>query len=273
VRGRRLGGRRGATARLRGPGAAWPRGVVAAARPRRAVAAGLGAALLGAGALALAQDAPPVPVPLAAERLGLSVEGRPISLLRVGDPAAPRRVLVVACVHGDECAGRAIVAELRRHPPAPGVQLLLVRTANPDGFVRASRRNARLVDLNRNSAQGWRRLRGPQASGRRPWSEPETRALRRLVLRERPALVVWYHQPLRLVDAPESGSAAAARRYARLVRLPFRPLPAYPGSLSRWVNARLPAATSFVVELPPGPLRSASTRRHARAVLALAAAG
>jgi protein MpaA len=235
--------------------------------------AALAAALLGAGALAPAQDAPPAPVPLAAEGLGRSVKGRPLSLLRVGDPAAPRRVLVVGCVHGDECAGRAIVAELRRHPPPPGVQLLLVRNANPDGFARRSRRNARLVDLNRNSAQGWRRQWGAQAGGRRPWSEPETRALRRLLLRERPALVVWYHQPLALVDAPESGGAAAARRYARIVGLPFRPLPAYPGSLSRWVNARIPAATSFVVELPAGPLRAAATRRHALAVLALAAAG
>lgn len=240
---------------------------------RWALVATLAAALLGAGALALAQDAPPARIPLAAERLGSSVEGRAISMVRVGDPAAPRRVLVVGCLHGDECAGRAIVAELRRHPPPPGVQLLLVRNANPDGFARRSRRNARLVDLNRNSAQGWRRLRGAQAGGRRPWSEPETRALRRLLLRERPALVVWYHQPLALVDAPESGSAAAARRYAGIVGLPFRPLPAYPGSLSRWVNARIPAATSFVVELPAGPLRFAVARRHALAVLALAAAG
>jgi protein MpaA len=240
---------------------------------RRLAAAALGAGALGAGALAPAQDAPPAPVPLAAERLGRSVEGRAIGLLRVGDPAAPRRVLVVGCVHGDECAGRAIVAELRRHPPPPGVQLLLVGNANPDGYARARRGNARLVDLNRNSAQGWRRLWGRQASGRRPWSEPETRALRRLVLRERPALVVWYHQPLALVDAPESGGAALARRYARIARLPFRPLPAYPGSLSRWVNARIPSATSFVVELPAGRLRAAPARRHALAVLAIAAAG
>jgi hypothetical protein len=138
--------------------------------------------------------------------------------------------------------------------------------------VRSTRQNARGVDLNRNAAAGWRDL-GPRGTryhaGRRPFSEPETRALRALILFARPALTLWYHQPLGLVDPPEAGSAAPARRYAALTGLPVRRLPAYPGSLSRWQNAGR-AASSFVVELPAGPLRPGAAQRHADAVLALA---
>jgi protein MpaA len=247
-------------------------------RPRLALTGVLAAALLGAGTLAAAQETPaPAPttqtpaVPIAKESIGSSVEGRAIRLVRLGDPAAARRVLVVGCVHGDECAARAVVGELLRRRTVPaGVQLLLVRSANPDGQAAHRRQNAHGVDLNRNSSAGWRPLRGAQYSGRRPWSEPESRALRDLVLRERPALVLWYHQPLDLVDRPERGRATVARRYARLTGLPFRPLGAYPGSLSRWVNTR-GAGTSFVVELPHGRLSAAATRRHASAVLAVAA--
>ena len=211
----------------------------------------------------------------APERIGTSVQGRPIGLLRAGDPQGPRTVLVVGCVHGDECAGRAIAERLAgtTAEEAPGVRILVVRNMNPDGFARDTRQNARGVDLNRNALVGWRPL-GPPGSryyaGRRAFSEPETQAIRALLLRERPDVVVWYHQPLRGVDVPETGSRTVARRYARLVGLPLNPLPAYPGSLSRWTNARVRAGSSFVVELAPGALRTAAVRRHAAAVLAVA---
>jgi murein peptide amidase A len=207
--------------------------------------------------------------PPATELIGRSVRGRPIGVTRIGDPVVAAKLLVVGCIHGDECAGRGVVDVLRRLPPPPGTQWLLVRNANPDGLARRTRQNARGVDLNRNTAHGWRGL-GPAGTrfhaGRRPFSEPETRALRGLILRERPALTIWFHQPLGLVDLPEAGSAAAARRYARMTGLPLRRLPAYPGSLSRWQNARLRPGSSFVVELPRGRLGTAAALRHAAAV-------
>jgi protein MpaA len=229
------------------------------------------AAALAAAALALAatRGRAAVAQQPATELIGRSVHGRPIGVTRIGDPLAAAKVLVVGCIHGDECAGRGVIEVLLQLTPPPGTQLLLVRNANPDGFVRRTRQNARGVDLNRNAAHGWRDL-GPAGTrfhaGRRPFSEPETRALRRLILRERPALTIWFHQPLALVDLPESGSAAAARRYARMVRLPLRRLPAYPGSLSRWQNVRVRAGSSFVVELPRGRLGTVSALRHAAAV-------
>jgi murein peptide amidase A len=215
--------------------------------------------LLLAATLAAGVHAPP------AQLIGRSVEGRPIGVTRVGDPAATRKILVVGCVHGDESAGRAIVAVLRSATPPQGTALLLVPNLNPDGFQHRTRANAHGVDLNRNSSQRW----VPGLGGPRPWSEPESRSLRALILAERPSLTIYYHQPLRLVDLPEAGDPSPSRRYADLTGLPLHPLARYPGSLSRWQNARISAGSAFVVELPRGALSAAARARHAAAVVAL----
>ena len=200
---------------------------------------------------------------MSGEVIGHSVQGRPITVVRVGDPAATRKVLVVGCIHGNEPAGRGIVAELTRASPQPETQLLLVRDLNPDGFAHDVRTNAHGVDLNRNSSEHW------AGAGARPWSEPETRAIRDFILRERPALSLYYPHPFGLVDGPERGHPQAARRYSELVGLPLRRLSRRPGSVSRWQNVRLRAGSAFVVELAPGPLPSALRLRHVAAVLAL----
>jgi murein peptide amidase A len=233
------------------------------------LAAALAVALASPAAAAVEQAAP---VPRV-ERLGRSVEGRAINVVRLGDPAAPRKVLVVGCIHGDEPEGRKVVDLLRTATPPPGVELLLVRNLNPDGFQRHTRQNAHGVDLNRNSPQGRRFLGGPGTrfyAGPKAFSEPETRAIRALILQTRPAATVWYHQPFGLVDRPETGGDAIARAYSRVSRLRFQPLGARPGSMSRWENVRVRAGSSIVVELPGGPLPAAAARRHAAAVLALA---
>jgi protein MpaA len=197
------------------------------------------------------------------EVIGRSIEGRPITLARIGEPGAPRKVLVVGCIHGNEPAGRAIVADLIRASPAPDTQLLLVRDMNPDGFAHHERVNARGVDLNRNSPEHW------AGAGARPWSEPETRAIRDLILREQPTLSLYYHQPFGLVDIPEGGSPQAARRYSELVGLPLKRLSRRPGSISRWQNTRVRPGSAFVVELAVGPLPAGLRLRHVAGVLAL----
>jgi murein peptide amidase A len=213
-------------------------------------------ALAAAAAFATA-PAPPT------QTIGHSVQGRPITVTRVGDPAAPRKILVVGCIHGNEPAGRAIVADLEHATPALDTQLLLVKDLNPDGFAHHARTNAHGVDLNRNSSEHW------AGAGPRPWSEPETRAIRALILRERPTLTIYYHQPFGLVDVPEGGHPQAARRYAELTGLPLKRLSRRPGSISRWQNVRLRAGSAIVVELAPGPLPAKLRLRHVAAVLAL----
>ena len=205
------------------------------------------------------------------EILGRSVSGRPIVVYRVGDPHAAHRVLVVGCIHGDECAGLPIIARLRRSTPIPGVELWLVPSVNPDGRRAHTRGNAHGVDLNRNFAVAWRRIRRSSRyySGPRPFSEPESRVVRDLVTRMTPSLSIWFHQPERNVrDADRSPQA---QRYARFVGLPFRPLATPPGTATAWTKANVRGAQAFVVELAGGATPSAAlVRRHVHAVRAVA---
>ncbi|MEA2127337.1 MAG: murein peptide amidase, partial [Solirubrobacteraceae bacterium] len=168
-----------------------------------------------------------------------------------------------------ERAGIAITRSLRDHAPPAGVALWLVDAFNPDGCAAHTRQNAHGVDLNRNSTRRWRPLTGSFSSGPAPLSEPESRAIQRLVVRLRPAVTIWYHQHAALVD-DSGGDRAIERRYARAVGLPFRRFTRPPGSITSWQNTAFPDATAFVVELPAGRLAGGAISRHVRAVLALA---
>jgi Zinc carboxypeptidase/Penicillin-insensitive murein endopeptidase len=204
--------------------------------------------------------------------LGRSVRGTPIVALERGDPQSLRKVLVVGCIHGTECAGITVVQLLARAKPRNDVDLWLVPNLNPDGYASHRRQNAHGVDLNRNFGAMWERIghRGSlQWSGPRPFSEPETRIARRLILRLRPALTLWFHQPQGLVRA-WGASIPAGRRYARLAGVPFRALAWPSGTASNWQNHLHPRETSFVVELPPGPLTPLAARPYAQALLRLA---
>src|SRR6476620_5995769 len=72
--------------------------------------------------------------------LGRSLDGRPIRAVEVGDRTGTR-VLVVGCIHGNECAGVAIASRLERTSPH-GVDLWIVPVLNPDGRAAGTRGNA-----------------------------------------------------------------------------------------------------------------------------------
>ena len=204
--------------------------------------------------------------------LGRSALGRAVVAYELGEPKAARKVLVVGCIHGTECAGIAIADHLLRLRVPHGVDLWVLPNLNPDGYASGHRQNGRGVDLNRNFPTGWRSIDRPwdvEYSGPRPSSEPETRIAMRLILRLRPRVTIWYHQHQDLVRAWD-GSIPAASRYARLVGMTFRRLPWPDGAATNWQNHRLPGRAAFVVELPAGRLTDAGTDRHARAVLRLA---
>jgi hypothetical protein len=221
--------------------------------------------------LAAVAGIPAAPPPVV---IGHSVQGRPITARRIGDPSSARKAIVVGAIHGDEGAGRAIVRVLAADRAAGSADIWLISTVNPDGSRRSARTNARGVDLNRNFSRGWRANRGgrPKYAGRRPFSEPEARAVRRLVLRLRPRVTIWFHQPWGQVLAPCRGAAALQRRYARIAYLPVKRCRGsdLPGTATRWQMHALPASRAFVVELGPGRLTAAAVRRHARAVRAVA---
>ncbi|MGH3091467.1 MAG: M14 family zinc carboxypeptidase [Gaiellaceae bacterium] len=209
------------------------------------------------------------------ELLGYSVQDRPIRVHRLGNFASPRRILVVGCIHGNECAGLEITRRLVQGRRPRRTDLWVMHTANPDGRQLGVRQNARGVDLNRNFRSRWIPIGqrwDPYYSGPRPWSEPETRLARDLVRRIRPDVTIWYHQPQALVRA-WGRSRKMARRYARLAREPYRSLRWPHGSAPNWQNRRFRRGSSFVVELAAGPLSDAAAGRHARAVRRLLVSG
>jgi protein MpaA len=205
------------------------------------------------------------------EQIGHSAAGRPIMATESGAPQAPHRVLVVGCIHGNECAGIAVIRRLRRMRTPRLYDMWLVPTLNPDGRAADTRQNGHGVDLNRNFSAGWTRHGVPWStyySGPRPFSEPETSAARRLIERVRPTLSVWYHQHEDLVWA-WGRSTAAARRYAHMVGLRLFLSPNPGGTASRWQNHHFSRGSSFAVELPAGAMTRAAVTRHVNAILAL----
>jgi protein MpaA len=221
---------------------------------------------------------PDAPVRAAAEQtartalLGRSELGRPIYVSRIGNARSARKVVVVGCIHGTECAGMKIARMLLRTKRRPTADVWIVHNLNPDGLALGVRQNGRGVDLNRNFASEWTPLGrrwDPQYSGPRPFSERETRIARDLILRLQPAATIWYHQPQDLVRA-WGRSVPAARRFARVALERFRALRWPAGTAPNWQNHRFPGAPSFVVELPAGELPEERAHRHVRAILALA---
>lgn len=202
-------------------------------------------------------------------QIGRSLQGRPIVVVRVGNHRGTR-VLVVGCVHGDECAGIAIIHALEHtHTDA---DLWLIPDSNPDGHAHGTRQNADGVDLNANWPSGWRQGGKPwdfYYGGSHPFSERETKIARNLIERVHPAITIWYHQHMNLVWA-WGPSSNAGRRYARLSGMRFYHHPWLSGTAANWQNHRYPAAASFTVELPVGSLTRKQVARHVRAVLALA---
>jgi murein peptide amidase A len=208
--------------------------------------------------------------------VGRSAQGRRIGMRQYGDPAFSGEVLVLGCVHGDECAG----SEIKPLTPAsgcpdPASDVYFVPNLNPDGLALGTRLNGRGVDLNRNFPSDWRPIgrRGdPQHSGPRPFSEPETRIAARIVRTLEPEVTIWLHQhsaPRPLVRA-WGGSVPAAREFARLAKLPFRRLPWLDGTAPNWQNHAFPGAASFVVEMPRGPLSRDAELRLGGAIVRLA---
>jgi len=192
--------------------------------------------------------------------IGRSLEGRPIRLRQYGDPRFRGRVLVIACIHGDECAGRS-VAPLRGGCPEPNANVFVVSSLNPDGSAAASRLNGRGVDLNRNFPSQWQprgRPGEPEYSGPRPFSEPETRLAAHLVRALRPRVTIWLHQIRRggpFVRA-WGQSAPAGRLFAHLAGMPFHLMRWPAGTGPNWQNHRFPDSASYVIELPRGTLPS-----------------
>jgi protein MpaA len=127
-----------------------------------------------------------------------------------------------------------------------GRKVVLLPVANPDGLAHNSRNNARGINLNRNFDTA-NRIKSP-ISGDRPLSEPEARAIERLIRQYAPDRIVSIHQPLACIDY-DGPAYPLAVRMALYCNLPVRKLGAKPGSLGSYagISKGIPIIT---LELP-----------------------
>ncbi|MFW5975818.1 MAG: M14 family metallopeptidase [Alkalispirochaetaceae bacterium] len=156
---------------------------------------------------------------LQAENLGSSVEGRAITVERIG--GGERDVLVVGGIHGGYewnsiLLAREVADHYRENRDAlpEGITLHVIENMNPDGVARITgetpieefdfsevntvpgRFNARSVDLNRNWDDEWQPTsywgRREVDAGSAPFSEPETRIVRDYIERIDPVVVLFF---------------------------------------------------------------------------------
>lgn len=138
--------------------------------------------------------------------IGQSVQGRELTAYQFG--SGPVTLMLVGGIHGGYEFNSVLLVEqlagfIQDNPQnlLPGIRLLVVPNLNPDGAARGRDINARFnangVDLNRNWGCGWLPTsywRDQETSpGPRPFSEPETVALRSYILASEPDAVVLYH--------------------------------------------------------------------------------
>lgn len=178
-------------------------------------------------------------------------------------------MLVVGCIHGNECAGIPVAQALERVHTQ--LDLWIVPNLNPDGYAAGTRQDARGVDLNRNWSYDWPGGGRPwdvYYPGPRPFSERESRIARKLILRIRPRVTIWFHQHMDVVWAWASATQAG-QIYARAAGMPFYHHHNLPGTAINWQRHHLPRTAAFDVELPPGSLSPLEVRRQVHAVLAV----
>ena len=191
---------------------------------------------------------------------GISIEDRKIEYLVIG--SGRDVVLILASIHGNENQGTPLVWQLAEYLQENphlliGRKVVLVPDANPDGVVHNTRYNVRGVDLNRNFAAD-NRCNSPQF-GNTAFSEPEARAVGRLIRQYSPNRIVSLHQPipygpkkglpsknrLGLIDYDGPAAKALAERIARYCRLNVKKMDTFPGSLGSYagLTLRIPTIT------------------------------
>jgi murein peptide amidase A len=210
--------------------------------------------------------------------VGKSNMGFDIELCHVGGSkvGSKNSILVIGSIHGNEPAGKKVVDELLMLGALDETDVWVIRDANPDGSLRATRQNANGVDLNRNFVTNWLPSEpGTRAfSGYTPASEPETHALMKAIDLVQPKILITIHQPYGLVDCSKGKDEFLDERLAALTGLPATCIPGekagsptneYTGTISQWVNGRYPLATAIALELG-ATVEPNDTKRYAKAL-------
>jgi protein MpaA len=176
--------------------------------------------------------------------VGQSVQGRALETFSFGDPSKPC-VLFLGAVHGDEVEGIWLLEEMikkwKESFPFQRVRALVFPTVNPDGAALKQRWNANRVDLNRNlPTKDWtaevknpRYPPGPAAA-----SEPENKALIRLIETEKPVAILSAHSFSQFQVNANGPSLKWAKELSKICSYPVTEDIGYPtpGSLGTYAG-------------------------------------
>ncbi len=137
--------------------------------------------------------------------IGRSVLGRDIFAVHIGDPSG-RQLVAAYAVHGREWITARLALRHMREGLCAGWGGWFIPLVNPDGAAISQtvcplwKANGRGVDVNCNFAAEWGTGRlnvktpgGENCMGERPFSEPESRALRDFTMRIRPQVTFAFH--------------------------------------------------------------------------------
>lgn len=176
---------------------------------RRPVAVRIGGLAVGLVFAAVVYSWAPGPRPAGADDqmvIGVSQEGRPLVVSRVGD--GPSSLFIIGGQHGGPEANTVRLAEqllahFQEHVDEipPNLHLDVMTVANPDGLASGARQYASGVDPNRNwggpdwaaDAADSNGVFRPGIGGAEPFSEPETQAERDYILQTDPLFTINYH--------------------------------------------------------------------------------
>lgn len=214
------------------------------------------------------------------EEAGLKVAARSVQqkpILLRDYPAqsttpAPRRVLLIGGIHGDELSSVSIVFQWMQkrlgRGRAQSFHWHVAPCLNPDGLLKknSTRVNANGVDLNRNfdtpdwrsDAQSyWQKRTGKDPRrypGTQALSEPETRWLASEIAAFKPTAVIQVHAPYGLLDF--DGPRTPPHKIGFL---DLRQLGTYPGSLGNFAGLHMKLPT-ITLELPQARAMPSSTQ-------------
>jgi hypothetical protein len=160
--------------------------------------------------------------------VGTSVQGRSIYATYFG--TGSKKILFFGSMHGSEANTKNTLSKLISDLETNSARIpsdktiIVITTLNPDGVANRTRFNANGVDLNRNfNASDW--VSGtyfqsnfyPTGGGIIPFSEPETIAIKNLVMRENPYLTISYHSAAAyVVPSSTSKSVELGQLYSQL---------------------------------------------------------
>jgi murein peptide amidase A len=223
--------------------------------------------------------AQPNPVP-PKTKLGQTVQGRPIEMLRFG-PSSGRPVLIIGGIHGSEPTSAYVAEQLIEHlkanPTDATRPVAIIPNANPDGLVAKTRGNANGVDVNRNfPSKNWRIVKTrTNFNGTAPDTEPESRAIQQAIATLNPDRIISIHSIDRgrhcnNYDGPARWLAEAMNQHNQYPVTATMGYPT-PGSLGSWagIDRQIPIVT---LELPRQDAGAVAWTQNRNALIAAIAA-